>query len=89
MSETLWATGVSPWLPVGEATDDEILDALQWARTAMRAAVGGVRPDRSVYRRAGRPCTRCGTVLRSRGQGDDNRTAYWCPGCQRGPTVAS
>jgi endonuclease VIII len=89
MSETLWATGVSPWLTVGEATDDEILDALQWARTAMRAAVGGARPNRSVYRRAGRPCRRCGTTLRSRGQGDDNRTAYWCPGCQRGPAVAS
>ena len=24
------------------------------------------------------------TPIRSRGQGDDNRTAYWCPGCQRG-----
>ncbi|MGH3071031.1 MAG: zinc finger domain-containing protein, partial [Gaiellaceae bacterium] len=35
-----------------------------------------------VYRRAGRPCLRCGTIVRSRGQGDANRTAYWCPGCQ-------
>jgi endonuclease-8 len=38
----------------------------------------------AVYRRAGRPCPRCGAMIRSRGQGDDNRTAYWCPGCQRG-----
>ena len=40
------------------------------------------RPRRAsarVYRRAGRPCPRCGTPIRSRGQGDDNRTAYWCP----------
>jgi endonuclease-8 len=35
-----------------------------------------------IYRRAGRPCPRCRTPIRSRGQGDDNRTAYWCPTCQ-------
>ena len=50
------------------------------------AAAGLVAPraGRAVYRRAGRPCPRCGERIRSRGQGDDNRTAYWCPGCQRG-----
>ena len=37
---------------------------------------------RAVYRRAGRPCGRCGTPIESRGQGNDNRTAYWCPVCQ-------
>ncbi len=42
------------------------------------------RGEHAVYRRAGRPCPRCGTPIRSRGQGDDNRTAYWCPLCQRG-----
>ncbi|MGN6188481.1 MAG: hypothetical protein ACTHOE_06250 [Conexibacter sp.] len=21
--------------------------------------------------------------MRARGQGDDNRTTFWCPGCQR------
>ena len=25
---------------------------------------------------------RCGTIVRSRGQGEGNRTTYWCPGCQ-------
>ena len=35
-----------------------------------------------VYRRQGHPCRRCGTRIRSRGQGDANRTTYWCPGCQ-------
>jgi len=51
--------------------------------TGSRAATGRPR-KRAVYRRAGRPCPRCGGRIRSRGQGDDNRTAYWCPGCQRG-----
>jgi endonuclease-8 len=35
-----------------------------------------------VYDRAGLPCRRCGTAILARGQGDDNRTAYWCPSCQ-------
>jgi endonuclease-8 len=82
MSEALWAVRVSPWLPVGTASDEELLAALQWARAAMRASITGARPGRSVYRRAARPCRRCGTPVQSRGQGDDNRTAYWCPVCQ-------
>ena len=85
MSEALWAVRVSPWLPLaagGEARDEELLEALQWARSSMRASVAGARPPRAVYRRAGRPCGRCGTPIVSRGQGDDNRTAYWCPACQ-------
>ena len=82
MSEALWAVRLSPWLPLAAASDEELVDALQWARTAMRASVAGARPPRAVYRRAGRPCRRCGTPIESRGQGDDNRTAYWCPACQ-------
>jgi endonuclease-8 len=35
-----------------------------------------------VHERAGLPCRRCGTLVRGRGQGDDNRTTYWCPTCQ-------
>ncbi len=36
-----------------------------------------------VYRRTGRPCRRCGTLIRSAPQGADlPRTTYWCPSCQ-------
>ena len=36
-----------------------------------------------VYRRPGRPCRRCGTLIRSAQQGADlPRTTYWCPACQ-------
>ena len=38
--------------------------------------------QRWVYDRAGLPCRRCDTPIRARGQGDDNRTTYWCPACQ-------
>ena len=40
----------------------------------MRARSRARRGKRSVYRKAGRACPRCGTPIRSRGQGDDNRT---------------
>lgn len=84
MAESLWQARLSPWLSIESVDDAELLAALTWARDAMRSAVVGARPSRAVYRRAGRPCSRCGEIIRARGQGDDNRTAYWCPGCQRG-----
>ena len=56
-------------------------------------AAGGQRPERRpddrdrragtwVYDRAGLPCRVCSTPILTRGQGDDNRAAYWCPTCQ-------
>jgi endonuclease VIII len=82
LAETLWAAQISPWRRVGELTDERLAEALEWARAHMRASIAGARPPRSVYRRAGRPCPRCGTPIESRGLGDANRTAYWCPTCQ-------
>jgi endonuclease-8 len=84
MAEALWSIQASPWLRIGEASDEVLHDAVVTARGLMQEALVTGRPGRQVYRRAGRPCLRCGTVVRSRGQGDDNRTAYWCPGCQAG-----
>jgi endonuclease-8 len=84
MAEALWAIRVSPWVRVRDAGGDVLRDAVATARSLMQDALGSGRPGRQVYRRAGRPCLRCGTIVRSRGQGDSNRTAYWCPGCQAG-----
>jgi endonuclease VIII len=85
-AETLWEVGLSPWLRVGDASEDDLRSVLVEANRLMRQSVAGSRPRRNVYRRAGRPCSRCGASISSRGQGDDNRIAYWCPGCQRGPS---
>ena len=82
MAEALWEIRVSPWLRVREVPDETLAAALEAARGLMQASLANGRPGRNVYRRAGRPCLRCGTIVRSRGQGDENRTAYWCPGCQ-------
>jgi endonuclease VIII len=82
-AESLWRARVSPWRPLAELDDDDLRRVLAEAARLMRAAVENGREPRAVYRRAGRPCPRCGTAIQSRGQGDANRTAYWCPACQK------
>jgi endonuclease VIII len=82
LAESLWHERVSPWSTVEDVTDEELRRVLAHARTAMRASVTGSRPRKAAHRRAGHPCPRCGAPIRSRGLGDANRTAYWCPGCQ-------
>jgi endonuclease-8 len=82
-AESCFMAGVDPWRATGEVTDDEALRIVREGRRAMQASVAGKGfGDPQVYNRAGRPCPRCGTIVRARGQGDDNRTTFWCPGCQ-------
>lgn len=82
-SESCFAAEVDPWRRLAEVDGEELARVVAAARELMSAAVESGRQPRRVYRRAGRPCPRCGTPIRSRGQGDANRTTYWCPGCQR------
>jgi endonuclease VIII len=79
-SEACFLAGVDPRRPLGGVASDEALAAVQAVRPLMLASAP---PRRFVYERSGRPCRRCGQAVRSRGMGDDNRTTYWCPGCQR------
>jgi endonuclease-8 len=83
-AEACWAAGIDPWRAVRDVNDDEALEIVRAARTEMRDAVDkhGLRVNRRVYDRAGLPCPRCDTPVRARGQGDDNRTTFWCPQCQ-------
>jgi len=83
-AESLWEARVSPWRALADVGDTELIAVLEAAHRLMRGSVEGERGTRRVYRRAGRACRRCGTVVRSYGQGEAARTAYWCPGCQRG-----
>jgi endonuclease-8 len=83
-SEACFLAGLDPWRPVAEVSDDAALAAVRAVRPLMlRSGQGGghVR-DRMVFERHGGPCRRCGSTIRARGQGDDNRTTYWCPECQ-------
>lgn len=85
-AEVLWEARISPWRPLGELDDGELLGVLEIAHRLMRAALDRPRPPRRVYRRAGRACPRCGGLVRSAPQGEHARTAYWCPTCQVGGT---
>jgi endonuclease-8 len=82
-AEALWEARVSPWRPVGDVGESDLRAVLEAAHELMRASVETGREQRAVYKRAGRGCRRCGTPIEARGQGDDNRTTFWCPGCQR------
>jgi endonuclease VIII len=87
-SEGCFAAAISPWRRLADLDDEQLARVIESTRELMVAAVHSGRQPRRVYRRAGQACTRCGNALRSRGQGDANRTAYWCPDCQRGPEPA-
>jgi endonuclease-8 len=85
LAETLWEASLSPWRRLRDVSEEERRRALEIAAELMRASVDTGRGRRHrVYRRVGQPCPRCRTRIRSWGQGDDNRMAYWCPACQEG-----
>jgi endonuclease-8 len=79
-TEALWSARLSPWRTVGELSDEELLRVLGEAAQLMRTSLEGGRERRSAYRRP--VCPRCHGPIRVRGQGDANRTTYWCPACQ-------
>lgn len=84
-AEGLYACSLSPWLRLAEVSDHELKRRLVGTSELMRTG-----PSRSqVYWRSGRPCRRCGALIRSAPQGEMARTAYWCPACQAGTAVAS
>ena len=83
-AEACWHAQIDPWRRTGEVSDDEARAIVDAARPRMQesARSGHIRNEQ-IYNRAGRPCPRCGTLVKARGQWDDNRTTFWCPGCQR------
>ena len=83
-AEALWRAQISPWRPLRDLQDEELRTTLQEAARLMRRSLDSGLKIRAVYRKVGRPCPRCGTPIESRGQGDANRIAYWCPACQEG-----
>jgi endonuclease-8 len=95
-NETLFLERVDPFASVVSLDDDALRRLVATGHRLLSAASGsaaghaatsGDRPAVGrmwVYRRAGRPCRRCGTPIRSRIHGDLARTTYWCPSCQAG-----
>jgi endonuclease VIII len=81
-TEACFRARISPWRPVSDLGPGEAERLVAESQWVMETALATGRRPRSIYRQANRPCPRCGTTIRSRGQGDANRIAYWCPGCQ-------
>ena len=91
-SEVCFACGVDPFTPV--AALDEATRRKLWSTAARQLHANLERADRitwgsgqAVYGRRGQPCPRCGTPVRMRRQGEQARSTYWCPSCQRKPLV--
>jgi endonuclease-8 len=82
-AEGCFAARVDPWRRLHQLSDEDLQSVVFETTRLMRAGLSRERGPRAVYRRAGRPCPRCGERIRSRGQGDSNRITYWCPNCQR------
>jgi endonuclease VIII len=84
-AEGCWEASIDPWRRLGEVSDAELLAIVEKLRPRMQlsAREGPLAIKSRVYGLVGRPCPRCGERIRSRGQGDANRTTYWCPGCQK------
>ncbi len=78
--EAMFNCRVNPTVPHAEVDLDKLV------RTASRlmqahARLGVVYRPR-VYKRAGRPCPRCRTLIKAARTGRHARTVYWCPRCQ-------
>src|ERR1700759_2025448 len=65
-AEGCWAAEIDPWRPVTSVSDAEALAVIEAVRPGMleSAQSGRAREAPRVYRRAGRPCPRCGTRIR-------------------------
>jgi endonuclease-8 len=91
-SEACFLAGIDPRTPTGTVPDPAGLVSL--VKTLMernrsggtRATTDDPRPGHElwVYGRAGRPCRRCGTPIRSfrLGPPAEERVTYVCPSCQ-------
>lgn len=85
-SEGCWRAGVDPWRRLTDLSNLEALKVIRTLRPLMQESARHGRQDafRSIYDKPGLPCPRCGgrSLIQARGQGDDNRTTYWCAACQ-------
>jgi endonuclease-8 len=84
-NELLWDAGLSPWTPVRDVDDASLAGLVDRARVLLREGAATGRRPRRVYRRAGRPCPRCGLPVSVEHQGTElPRLTFWCPACQPG-----
>jgi formamidopyrimidine-DNA glycosylase len=91
-SELLFLRRLNPWHTVGNVEHLDLLldDAVRLLNANRgrfsRSTTGWTQPGQQyyVYGRNGRPCRRCGTIIRRDEQGTSSmeRVLYYCPSCQ-------
>jgi endonuclease-8 len=91
-SETLFAERIDPFARVADLDDPTLLRILGRARALMQRNVGAARGRTTtagfataryaVYKRARRPCPRCGYPIVRTVQGIERRSTYYCSRCQ-------
>ena len=92
-SEVLFRACLNPWRPAGSLTARECARLAREIRGVLAWAIGAFDADEialqgeagvgdlfAVYRRAGKPCLRCGTAIEREVIG--GRAAFHCPRCQ-------
>ncbi len=81
-NEAFFRAGISPWHRVDELTSEQLERIVLENERVMQISMAKGRRPRSIYRANRKGCPACGGPISVRGQGDANRTAYWCPACQ-------
>ncbi|CAN5182301.1 Fpg/Nei family DNA glycosylase [soil metagenome] len=81
-NEALFRVGISPWRQVEDLTSDQIERIVRENERVMQISMTEGKRPRAIYRANRRGCPTCGGPISAQGQGDANRTAYWCPACQ-------
>jgi endonuclease-8 len=100
-SELCFLERIDPFTPVADVDDAVLSSLLERGAALIRAnSRGGARVTTPagtagrlyVYNRTGRPCRRCGTLIKSRAAPSPKygnpRRVYWCPSCQPPTNVA-
>jgi len=82
-NEACFACGIDPSTPLERVPVATRRRLLEVAATKLRASVAGHRPPIAVYGRGGEPCRRCGGPVAWARAGEQQRSVYWCPACQR------
>lgn len=84
-NESLFELRINPWQPTADVSDEQLEQIIRTAREMMRKETrrGGRLAGGEAFEQGGKGCRRCGTIIRVRGQWDENRMTYWCPGCQK------
>jgi endonuclease VIII len=84
-NETLFFERTDPLAAVASLDDGHLRRLVATARRLLVASAAGApgRVPMTVYGRSGRPCRRCGALIRSAPLPTEiPRTTYWCPRCQ-------